>query len=232
MKKSKFAGIILMIVIVFQSVFFFLNSQFFICTFAVGLKTEHSNFPNVIYIFALLSAVFFVYFYFSETVYRLTHGYGKMYIIRKYSRTRAMLKETGKVLLSLICIVLFQTVLAFLLKGNLRSLNTPIIIASICAYLLGVFVCVLIQMHLEFYIEPMPAVIALCVYTFLSYYAAKFIPDNFLIKIIFFPSLMFGEINGVVENIGQYIASICFLTALSVCLIFANIYKFKKSDIF
>lgn len=232
MKNSKIVGIILMIVIVFQSVFFFGNSQFFICTFALGLKAEHIDIPNVIYIFVLLSAVFFVYFYFSETVHRLTHGYGKIYIIRRCSKTKLLMKETGKMFLSLICIVLFQTVLAFLLKGNLRSLNAPIIIASICAYLLGAFVCVLLQMHLEFYIEPMPAVIALCVYTFLSYYAAKFIPNNILIKIIFFPSLMFGEINGIIENTGQYIASICFLAALSVCLIMANIYKFKKSDVF
>lgn len=232
MKNSKIVGIILMIVIVLQSVFFFGNSGFFTYTFAVGLKTEHSNIPSVIYIIVLLSTIFIIYFYFSESIYRLTHGYGKIYIIRRCSKTKLLMKETGKMLISLICIVLFQTVLSFLFKGNLRTLNTPDITASICAYLLGVFVCVLLQMHLEFYIEPLPAVIALCAYTFLSYCAAKFIPNNLLVKIIFFPSLLFGEVNGAIENVGQYMASICFLVILGVCLIFVNIYKFKKSDVF
>lgn len=232
MKNSKIVGIILMIVIVFQSVFFFGHDEFFIYTFAVGLKNEFSNTPSVIYILVLLSPVFFIYFYFSESIYRLTHGYGKIYIIRRYSKTKLLMKETGKTLIFLICIVLFQAVLAFVFKGDLQTLNTPIIIASICPYLLGIFVCALLQMHLEFYIEPQPAAIALCVYTFISYSAAKFIPDNFLIRIIFFPSLIFGELNGAIENISQYISAICFLAVLSVCLIFANIYKFKKSDVF
>lgn len=236
MKNSKIVGIILFTVIVFQCIFFFDHDEFFVYTFAVGLKNEFGNSSNVIYILVLLSAIFFTYFYFSETVYRLTHGYGKLYIIRRYSKTKLMLKETGKTLISLICIVLFQAVLAYLFMGDLKTLSVPIIIACVCSYLLGAFACVLLQMYLELYIEPHKATIALCAYTFISYSvvnrAAELIPNNYLVKFVFFPSLMFGEINGAIENVGQYAASICFLAVLSVCLIFANIYKFKKSDVF
>lgn len=232
MKNSKTVGIILIIAIIFQSIFFFEHNEFFIYTFAVGLKTEYNSVPSVIYIFVLLSPIFFIYFYFSESIYRLTHGYGKIFIIRRYSKTKLLMKETRKMLISLIFIVFAQTTLALIFKGDLIALNAPVIIASICSYLLGVFVCALLQMQLEFYIEPQKVTIALCVYSFLSYSAAHFIPNNFFVKIIFFPSLMFGEVNGAIENLWQYIASICYLAVLSVCLFFANIYKLKKSDVF
>lgn len=232
MKNSKIVGIFLAIVIVLQNVLFFELDEFFIFLFALGLPKEWFSAESIIYIIILLSPIFFICFYFSESIRRLIYGYGKIYIIRKYSRTKLLIKEIGKAFIMLMLIVAVQTVLAYLCKGNTKLLDADVAAASVAAYLLGAFVLILLQMHLEFYIEPQQAAVASCLYVFLSYCAASLVSDNFLVKIIFFPSLMFGTINGVLDNISRYIASMLVLTALGICLILANLYNFKKSDIF
>lgn len=235
MKNSKIVGVFLIIAILIQNVFFIKNDGDFIYTFAFGLNTESNTFPNAITVIILLAPVFFIHFYFSETIYRLIHGYGKIYIIRKYSKAKLLMKEIGKILIQLICIVFIQAILAYLFKGELNKLKISVIAASICSYFLGVFAAVLLQMYLEFRIAPQQAAIACCVYAFVSCfigYIATIIPNNYLIKLIFFPCLLFGSINGAEEITGQYIFSICYLMALCICLIFANIHKLKKSDIF
>lgn len=235
MKNSKIVGVFLLIAILIQNVYFLKTDSCFIYTFAFSLNTESNIIPNAITIMILLAPVFFIHFYFSEAIYRLTHGYGKIYIIRKYSKTKLLMKEIGKILIQLICIVCIQTALAYLFKGELNTLKPAVIAASICSYFLGIFAVVLLQMYLEFRIAPQQAAIVSCVYAFVSYYAgaiSTFIPNSYLIKLIFFPCLLFGSMNGANENIWQYIVSICYLMILCIGLVFANIHKLKKSDIF
>lgn len=232
MKNSKIVAATLAIAVLFQSVFFTYYDDLYVYTFALGIKTENLDPMDVLLIFTLLAPVLFAHFYFSESVYRLTHGYGKLYIIRRYSKTKLMLREIGRIVPAVLGIVCFQFLVSYFVKGNLQLLSWNVILLSVLSYALGLFVLVLLQMFLEFFLEPVQAYMAAMLFSFASYCVGHYLSDSLWIKAVFFPCLMFGTQNGAIDNIGYYIASVCILLAAGIFLVLANLYKFKKTDIF
>ena len=92
MKRNKAVGLFLMIIIIFQALYFLNDESLHLYSFAVGINRESKDAMDIITMAVFLVPVFFMHFYFSETLYNLTHGYGKLYIIRQYSKTKLIIK--------------------------------------------------------------------------------------------------------------------------------------------
>ena len=96
MKRNKAVGLFLMIIIIFQALYFLNDESLHLYSFAVGINRESKDAMDIITMAVFLVPVFFMHFYFSETLYNLTHGYGKLYIIRQYSKTKLIISKSSK----------------------------------------------------------------------------------------------------------------------------------------
>lgn len=233
MKRNKTVGLFLMIIIIFQAFFLLNNDSLFLYSFAVGINRGDKDPMDLVIMAVFLVPVFFMHFYFSETLYNLTHGYGKLYIIRQYSKSKLIIKQIFKILASVLIIVAFQIVTSFIIGGgSLKHIRIVNMIRCVLLYIICVFAMQMLQMMLEYFLKPEQAAFTCCAYALVSYCVGYYLTNNILIRVFFFPCLMFGEENGALINETYYIKSFVVLLIICFCLIVGNIYKFKKADIF
>ena len=72
MKRNKAVGLFLMIIIIFQALYFLNDESLHLYSFAVGINRESKDAMDIITMAVFLVPVFFMHFYFSETLYNLT----------------------------------------------------------------------------------------------------------------------------------------------------------------
>ena len=76
------------------------------------------------------------------------------------------------------------------------------------------------------------AQLIILIYSFFSYYIVQITEENILLKILLFPSLMFGMQNGAVDVESSYYIYFGTGMFINLILVILCIRKFKKSDIF
>ena len=229
---TKAVGLFLMIIIIFQALYFLNDESLHLYSFAVGINRESKDAMDIITMAVFLVPVFFMHFYFSETLYNLTHGYGKLYIIRQYSKTKLIIKQIVKIFLSVLVITAFQIITSFIFSASLKSVQAGNMIRCVSIYIICIFTMQMLQMMLEYFLKPEQAAIICCAYALVSYSVGYFLADSIIVRVLFFPCLMFGAVNGALTSETYYIKSFAVLLLICLCLIVGNIYKFKKTDIF
>lgn len=232
MKRNKAVGLFLMIIIIFQALYFLNDESLHLYSFAVGINRESKDAMDIITMAVFLVPVFFMHFYFSETLYNLTHGYGKLYIIRQYSKTKLIIKQIVKIFLSVLVITAFQIITSFIFSASLKSVQAGNMIRCVSIYIICIFTMQMLQMMLEYFFKPEQAAIICCAYALVSYSVGYFLSGSIIVRVLFFPCLMFGAVNGALTSETYYIKSFAVLLLICLCLIVGNIYKFKKTDIF
>lgn len=232
MKKNKTVGLYLMIIIIAQAFFLLNNDSLHLYAFAVGISKENKDPMDIVTMAVFLAPVFFMHFYFSETLYKLTHGYGKLYIIRQYSKSKLIITEIVKIFVSVLIITTFQIIASFIFSDSLKPVKTGNTIHCVSLYIICIFAMQMLQMMLEFFFKPEQVALICCAYALVSYCVGYFFTNNILIRVLFFPCLMFGAENGALTCETYYIKSFAILLLICLCLMVGNIYKFKKTDIF
>ena len=105
-------------------------------------------------------------------------------------------------------------------------------IQTIIMYFVIVQAVILLQYYLEFYMSVQNAQLIIFIYSFFSYYIVQITEENILLKILLFPSLMFGMQNGAVDVESSYYIYFGTGMFINLILVILCIRKFKKSDIF
>ena len=178
MKRNKAVGLFLMIIIIFQALYFLNDESLHLYSFAVGINRESKDAMDIITMAVFLVPVFFMHFYFSETLYNLTHGYGKLYIIRQYSKTKLIIKQIVKIFLSVLVITAFQIITSFIFSASLKSVQAGNMIRCVSIYIICIFTMQMLQMMLEYFLKPEQAAIICCAYALVScrqYYCTSII---------------------------------------------------------
>ena len=205
--------------------------------FMIGILNEPKPFNAIVIMFVLqgmlplLLPVFFILFFTSESVENLTHGYGKILIVRNYSKTILILKNCLKNCIKLICIIAFQLLIFLFINKNMLPVESGML-KSLLMYFLTLNALILIQGFLEIYIPAHIVNIIIFIYCFISYFLVNVISNTFVANIILFPSLMFGMQNGAATAENTYYLYLSAVIAINLLFLILFIKKFKKVDIF
>jgi hypothetical protein len=224
MKKIELMIVFLFVSIV-QSIIFHLqdlDSR----TFAMGLPYQDGDFSLSIYVFILISPLIIMFFFFSDVLKDLTTGYGKLIIIRHYSKSKLLIKEVIKVFFYIVIFAFIQTVEAYFFKNQAALWDTNFQ-KTLIIYLSTIFTIVLLEMLIELHTESQYACLFVSIYMVVSY-AMKGIASNaMVVRIVFFPSFLFNTM----ENEKEFLLTSIILTSIICVFIILNILKFKKTDI-
>lgn len=233
MLKNKFILLVALVLsCIFQLVSFCQEpATYFENGFMIGLDKEYIGFGVLTSIVPLVFPVCFILFFTSGTVENLTHGYGKLLIVRDYSKTLLILKRFLKNCLTIVCIVIFQ-LLIFLFVNNYLTPVENGMLKAVLMYFLILNALVLMQCFLEMYIPAYIVNIVIFIYCSVSYYLVQMFFHSTVAKLIMFPCLLFGMQNEAVSADNTYYLYLAAATIINLLLVILCIRKFKKMDIF
>ena len=233
MKKTKLVSLVTMIIAVILQIVTFLNdaNNSYEFGFAIGLSAEYRTSNIVFSLINYMIPLIFILFFTSGSMQNLIQGYGKILLVRNYSRTKLIVKQLFKNLLTLLIIVLFQCAAILYFNQFLKSVKSGIL-KSLMMYFVILSAIIILQCLLEFYIPSHTVNAVLFIYSFVSYCIVQMTGNIAVLKIILFPSLMFGMQNGALSGENIYYLYLCIGVILNIILALMCTRKFKKTDIF
>ena len=231
MRRNKILLIFFFVLSVFFQISNFANrDKLYEFGFAVGLTEEVKSGLDLMLIYLLVPLIFIV-FMMSGSIHNLTYGYGKLQIIRHYSKTKLFLKCIGKGVFETALITIFQATVYIPFNSTMLSLKCGIV-QSLIMYFLVLNLITTLQCILELYITPHIANIVLFIYSYISCYIVQIFSVAPFLRILLFPSLLFGTLNSSVAFDNTYYLYIISVLLINILLVLIGIYKFKKTDIF
>lgn len=233
MRKNKIAFILLILSMIGQLLLMgYSKREYNVFPFASGIGNTLSYEVDLFSILLIYFPIIYILFFFSGRCCELIHGYGKLLIVRNYSRTKLLLKEFVKISGVLAVIVLIQTTVFYLGQFTWNPLESSAIIKILFLYFLTLLAIVMLGYCLELFISPQLVVIILNIYTLISIMINYDFPDNIFIDVLFFPNLLYGVNNGAIDNAGDYIVNIIIVMIINIFLIGLSILRSKKTDIY
>lgn len=153
--KNKWLNIILIIcMIIMQRVVIQMSGyEVYQLPFASTLFIFDNPTSNLVQILYAYIPLPFVLFYFSGNAREITTGYGKLWLIRSYSRERLYLKNAILSAAKLACIVIGQTIIFLICDGTWNNLSSIKLIQVIVTYFVGVWALVQLQFLLELFMD-------------------------------------------------------------------------------
>ena len=227
--KNKWLNIILIIcMIIMQRVVIQMSGyEVYQLPFASTLFIFDNPTSNLVQILYAYIPLPFVLFYFSGNAREITTGYGKLWLIRSYSRERLYLKNAILSAAKLACIVIGQTIIFLICDGTWNDLSSIKLIQVIVTYFVGVWTLIQLQFLLELFMDAS---------------ISNIIGNNVLINrdlsrigVMLFPNMLFGTRSGIIYQKNIYVryeTSIIYVIILLVVLNIISIIKYKKTDIY
>ncbi|MFQ7310806.1 DUF2705 family protein [Sellimonas sp.] len=206
--------------------------------FASSLRIFDGQTSNILMILYVLIPIPYVLFEFSGKVKGLLEGYGKLFVIRSYKREWLYLKTIGKCALELIVIIGVQTLMFLWGRQKWEEISALQAGLVLAAYWLGLFLLVMLQMCLEFFMDSNYANLIINIFFVLSLFIGTGTMRSerlYGIGILFFPNLFFGTRNGAIQQGDidvNYEFALTYLVMASVIVCVFSIQKFRKKDIF
>ncbi len=199
--------------------------------FLSGLSTADTFSGNEYFILCSIFPIPFFLMLFSGKVYDLTEGYGKVLIVREYSKNRLL---CVMYLRSLLWIGLIACYLLALFSIGESEQWEPLTggqtIAGIFLYGLTLAVCVQLQFALELYFKAHQSWILVILFFTLSLFLAANEGSQSCISFLLFPNLAFAHRNGVLAG-EDITGEALWLTLIWLTLGVFCLKKFKRKDI-
>ncbi|MBP1564744.1 MAG: DUF2705 family protein [Oscillospiraceae bacterium] len=234
MKENKLNFLFMIFAMVVQSIFLntaCLNNYNF--TFAFGLSEIHFENPSLcINILCIVLPQIFILLFYSGKTYDIIHGYGKMLVIRSYSKKSIILNQFLKTVGALFFITIIQFAVSWIIqKKPVESTDYLDIIKCTVLYLAGMIFIVQVEQLLEFWFEHNISCLITILYLYVSYVIVCIVKVGFL-KYMLPSVLVFGVNNGSIKDDNSYIYSLIMLIFVNIMILLVKIFKMKKSDIF
>lgn len=239
MKGSKLPIILILLAILVQRMCFgFSQGEYFVIPFASDMKIydpDSFNLLQLIYSFFPIPFLLFIFWGYGRN---LIEGYGKLLLVRSYSRSRLVLVTILKISLLLLAIVLYQTLIFSLGNEKWQALEGKSYLLSLCFYYITLLCIIFTQFCIELHTNSQYANAIVNAFTIFALIAGHyFIPnDQSGIAVrIFLPNLAFASRNGILQQsymtISASMAALTLLLILSVLITIAMI-SYRKKDIF
>lgn len=234
MKKNKKILLPILLAVFYMQLYIFCrwSHVFYENGFAIGLLNTEKGAGAGNLLMYLLIPLLFILFSTSGSVYEITHGYGKLLIIRNYSKTKLMLRKILKTIITVLLIVCVQCLVFWPFNGQLSPVSDGMA-ESLLMYFVILLALIMLQHLLEFYFSTQIVNLSLFIYCFISVYAVQTsVQEGVWFKMLFWPSLLFGMQNGAVDGEPVYGIFLAAGICLNLLLMVLCIRKFKKTDIF
>ena len=243
--KNKWLNIILIIcMIIMQRVVIQMSGyEVYQLPFASTLFIFDNPTSNLVQILYAYIPLPFVLFYFSGNAREITTGYGKLWLIRSYSRERLYLKNAILSAAKLACIVIGQTIIFLICDGTWNNLSSIKLIQVIVTYFVGVWALVQLQFLLELFMDASISNIFVNVFLVVSLIIGNSVLINSelsRIGVMLFPNMLFGTRSGIIYQKNIYVryeTSIIYVIILLVVLkentVLDNVsYTFKSGFVY
>lgn len=233
MKKTKLVSLVTLAAAIILQIVAFCHDPYssYEFGFAIGISTEYKSYDIIFSLINFMIPLVFILFFTSGSLQDLIQGYGKILLVRNYSRNKLIVKQLFKNMFSLLIIVLFQCAAIFYFNQFLKSVKSGIL-KSLIMYIVILSAIVILQCLLEFYMPSQNVNAILFIYSFVSCCIVQVTENIAVLKIILFPSLMFGMQNGALSGENTYYLYLCIGVILNIVLAVLCTRKFKKTDIF
>ncbi|MCI6581156.1 MAG: DUF2705 family protein [Oscillospiraceae bacterium] len=229
MKENKSDIIFFIMSVIMQMYLFKISKSGESYAFVFGVSNQLYSSPAfcLFELYAVIPVVFIILFFSSGTA-ELINGYGKLLIIRGVSKTRIYLKKIVFVFLKITLAAFFQLIAYGLMsdKGECNSL-----IRAIIVYCFGILFLIQMQSFLEFFVEPNVSAMITIIYLYISYFIVC-MSEKEIFRRFFILGFIFGENNGSAYDMELYTQIFIIYIISNVILLFFNIMKFQKSDIY
>lgn len=230
MNKYKSLLFLFIVSVITQNISFYAtNMEPF--TFILGFSSAALSELNILDILLLLTPVVMIIYFFAGTLKDFTNGYGKLLIIRNYSKKKFVSKILFKTFIRIIFLTLIQYIINYLFNYNNFHLHTSLIKPTLM-YILTIFCIILFQILIEFYIDSQYANLILVLYVISSFVVKKFIYKLYCVQAIFFPSLLFEGFDGLHGYGLAFLPSLLIMCFCTAALIVLNLKAVEKADIF
>lgn len=208
-----------------SNIFSFLNGIPF------GTNFKYLNTYMLSWIIFILSTLS----YFSGNLTKLLNGYGKLLIIRNYSKTKLILCEISKLYLMLFLFIIIQFFVFWNPNISFYSNDMYSILLMSLLYFFTVIILILIQFFLELFISAEISTICIYIYTVFSviFYNIIYInnPNLNLFYYILIPNLAMSYRNGLIDN-NFNLVNLIVLILYQFLLILFSIIKIRKTELF
>lgn len=202
--------------------------------FSAELLSAETPGGNLTVILHSIIVLPFLLWVFSGKMENIVNGYGRLYIIRNYSRKKMLLKESRNMLMT---VILFQTYTWAVFQAGAREdwemLTAAEQIRVMSLYALALAATVMLQWLLEFAAGQTVSHMAAVLYYTASLLIYDGVRERGLLKPLFFPNLGFAMRNGALGAEGgeTFAGSAACLLAVCVLLLFADLKILDKKDI-
>lgn len=204
--------------------------------FLSGLTSADSMSGNMLLTLYSIIPLPFLFMLFSGDMRDLTEGYGKLKIIRSYSKRNLVLCLLGKTAVVVTIITLFMGSVFTLFQANeWKNLEISLQGRGLAMYSLTICAMILVQFILELYLEVQYAnlsvIIGMTVCIFISNVLGT---KSYVVNLVLFPSLAFAQKNGVIQGdeVGvSFTGSVIWIILINIFLGVFILKKFTKKDI-
>lgn len=232
LRNKTVVGVTLILSCLFQLFSFNLDvSTYYQNGFMIGLHREFVYTNAISCMVPLMLPICFIFFFTGGTMETLTQGYGKILIVRDYSKTILILKRIVKNFLFIACVFFFQVCIYLPFNKRLMPVASGIW-KSALMYVLVLNLLLILQCLLEIFIPAHFVIIIIFILCFISYYTVQMFLHSIAAKIVLFPSLLFGSQNEAIYQNNTYFIYLSAIIIMNFIAIFALIKVFKKVDIF
>lgn len=187
-------------------------------SFATGLNIQQGTIKNFIPILLLISPIIIETYLYCGEIYELSHGYGKLLIIRSYSKTKLIILSILNSATLLLLFILIQFFIYSISNRNMIQTTNYTILKSVLMYFIVNLNLILLEyiigQFLQVHISALLTILYVSVSCCLGY-ATKISK----LKILFFPSLMFGSLNGSIGNEKNYFIYMAIFTGIIFVLL-------------
>lgn len=230
MKNSKLVYTLTVFSVVIQNYGVNKYKQFPELMFMIGIPKLDESF-NILSLMSMLFPVILMTFLFNERIHNLISRSGKLYVVRSYSKTKLIIKSVFTSILEIIVLTLAEFLIYSVFPGKLYNVKAKSIILSFIMFVFVNIGVVLVEYMLQYFFNTGYTTLIICLFIFVGCSIGLQTKSKFL-RIILFPTLMFGLYNGAVSNVGIYVFNLLAVMIINIILLFCNIYKFKNSDVF
>lgn len=226
---------IYILAVIIQKIYFrFSGRTVYQYTFAYGLFREKYA-EGILYldVLALCLPVIFLLLYFSGNYTNYVEGYGRLLIIRNYSKRKMIWKQCLSMAGRLFLLTILEIVLWKIQNQSFESFKMPLYQVFL-TYYLCVCAMIFLQYFFETFLSVQAANLTVVFYFVISEFVVEKISNHFL-KFFFFPVFITAKqicIDGSFNRITGVAGIQMFLASLSFVFIALSVFRCKRKDIY
>lgn len=199
--------------------------------FATSLLSFNTIAGNILMVFYSFIPIPFILFVFWGDVHEIVVGYGKLFVIRNYSKSILMMKTIGKTSLKLLIIIGTMYLISVMFMAKPSVLNWRMQLVILLMYYGIILSVILLEYILELFVESQYANLAINVFVVISLILGSYTDCSSTFARVLFPNLAFANRNGIFCD-NSIVPVMIFTVIIIIIFIIISCGVYRKRDVF